>query len=226
VVALFGAGVASFLAPCVLPLVPAYVGAMLVAAPAPRRSGLVGSALAFVAGFTIVFVVFGTTAGAIGERYDRARGAVQLIGGIAVVVFGLALLGLLRGPLGRTARFVTRPAVGPAGAAVVGLTFGAAWTPCVGPLLGAALVAAARTVSAWRGATLLAAYGAGLGVPFVAAALALDAFPERSRAVLRAFRRPGAALQRAAGAVLVALGLLVVSGRYGVLVSALASARR
>ena len=251
-VALFGAGVASFLAPCVLPLVPAYVGMMVGVvsdgSSGPSGSGdtavgrraLVGSSLAFVAGFTAVFVAFGTAAGAIGSAYERARGAVQLVGGVAVVVFGLAMLGRVRGPLARTARpFARRPAAtdtgatarsgrvgaGPARAAVMGVTFGAAWTPCVGPLLGAALVTASRSGGPWRGGVLLAAYAAGLGAPFVAAALGLDAFPGLARSVLRAGRRPGATLQRVGGVVLVVLGVLVVSGRYSGLVSALARLR-
>ena len=255
-VALFGAGVASFLAPCVLPLVPAYVGMLVGVASdgsssrsesggADGRRALVGSALAFVGGFTAVFVAFGTAAGAIGSAYDRARGTVQLIGGVAVVLFGLAMLGRVRGPFARTVRlFAVGPAgstgpgttsaratarsaagPGPARAAVMGVTFGAAWTPCVGPLLGAALVTASRSGGPWRGGVLLAAYAAGLGAPFVAAALGLDAFPARARSVLRVGRRPGVLAQRVGGVVLVALGLLVVSGRYSGLVSALARLR-
>jgi cytochrome c-type biogenesis protein len=104
----------------------------------------------------------------------------------------------------------------------MGVTFGAAWTPCVGPLLGAALVAATRAGSAGSGGVLLAAYAAGLGVPFVLAALGVDAFPAVARTVLRAGRRPGVALQQLGGVSLVVLGALVVTGRYGTVVSVLA----
>ena len=241
VVALFGAGVASFLAPCVLPLVPAYVGMMAGASASTAGASERGSArhrlpsaLSFVGGFTAVFVAFGLAAGSLGASFDRARGVVQLVGGGLVIVFGLALLGLARGPLARTLRVRTSwprpvgrtPVASPVSSAVMGVTFGAAWTPCVGPLLGVALVTATRSGSAGRGGLLLAAYAAGLGVPFVVAALALDAFPTSARALLRAGRRPGAALQRAAGACLVVLGALVVTGRYSTLVSALARWRR
>jgi cytochrome c-type biogenesis protein len=108
----------------------------------------------------------------------------------------------------------------------MGATFGAAWTPCVGPLLGVALVAATRSGGAVTGGILLGAYAAGLGVPFVLAAIGLDAFPSLAVSVLRRGRRPGAALQRVGGAVLVLLGGLLVTGRYSALVSLLARWRR
>jgi len=242
VIALFGAGIASFLAPCVLPLVPAYLGLVVSSsngedgdgdgherarrrrprALRTRQMGLVGATGVFVGGFTAVFVLFGSAAGVLGRSLDRIRGALELAGGIIIVVFGLALIGWVRGPLSRTARLAAHlPSGGIARPAVLGITFGAAWTPCVGPLLGAALIAATRTGSPLRGAVLLAAYGAGLGLPFIAAALGLLTVP----AVRNATRRWSSVMNRVGGVALIALGVLVVSGRYSALVSALARLR-
>lgn len=226
VIALFGAGIASFLAPCVLPLVPAYLGLVVSSSDSggDERATLtlVGATGVFVGGFTAVFVLFGSAAGVLGRSLDRIRGALELGGGILTVVFGLALIGWVRGPLSHTARLVAHlPSGGFARPAVLGITFGAAWTPCVGPLLGAALIAATRTGSPLRGAILLAAYGAGLGLPFIAAALGLLTVP----AVRNATRRWSSVMNRVGGVALIALGVLVVSGRYSALVSALARLR-
>ena len=226
VIALFGAGIASFLAPCVLPLVPAYLGLVVSSSDSggDERATLtlVGATGVFVGGFTAVFVLFGSAAGVLGRSLDRIRGALELGGGILTVVFGLALIGWVRGPLSHTARLVAHlPSGGFARPAVLGITFGAAWTPCVGPLLGAALIAATRAGSPLRGAILLAAYGAGLGLPFIAAALGLLTVP----AVRNATRRWSSVMNRVGGVALIALGVLVVSGRYSALVSALARLR-
>ena len=223
--ALFGAGLTSFLAPCVLPLVPGFLGALagdggasaLAPATAGGRRVLPAPAAAglFVAGFTAVFVAVGTAAGAVGAAVGG--GPVQRAGGVVVVLFGLVLLGL-PGPLVRSWRPRIRlPAVGPLRPLVLGVVFGTAWTPCVGPLVGAALVVAGGTGSAWRGAAALAAYGAGLGAPFVALAAGLSWSPQLHRVL----RRTGPVLARVAGAALVAAGVALALGRYDDLVSAL-----
>ena len=227
--ALFGAGLTSFLAPCVLPLVPGYLGALAgdgsasasASAPAPSKAAgrrvLPAPAAAglFVTGFTAVFVAVGTAAGALGAAVGG--GPVQRAGGVVVVLFGLVLLGL-PGPLVRSWRPRVRlPAVGPLRPLVLGVVFGTAWTPCVGPLVGAALVVAGGTGSAWRGAAALAAYGAGLGAPFVALAAGLSWSPQLHRVL----RRTGPVLARVAGAALVAAGVALALGRYDDLVSAL-----
>lgn len=219
-VALFGAGVASFLAPCVVPLVPAYLGMLAGSTTAGKPSRVIGSTAIFVAGFTSVFTAFGLLAGLAGSRLDGVQTWVQRIGGVLVLLFGLVLLGVLRGPAVREFRLFTEV---PATASVIrplvmGIAFGAAWTPCVGPLLGAALVVAARSASAVRGASLLAAYAAGIGVPFVAASLLVSGWPSIGRR-LRSISR---SVERIAGAMLVILGILLATGLYSHALSGLA----
>jgi cytochrome c-type biogenesis protein len=209
-VALFGAGVASFVAPCVVPLVPAYVAVVAGEATAgPRR--LVPGAILFVGGLSVVFVAFGTLAATFGASLYTAQAWLARVGGVLLVVFGLVLLGVLKGWLARDRRLRSFVASGPVARPVLlGLTFGAAWTPCVGPLLGAALVVAARSADAWQGASLLAAYALGIGVPFVAVALLMASSP----GLLRSLQRASVHVERVAGALLVILGVLLLTGTY------------
>jgi cytochrome c-type biogenesis protein len=220
-VALFGAGVASFLAPCLVPLLPAYVG--MVAGEAgegrdPARA--VAATLVFVAGFAVVFAGLGAAAGLVGSSLRGVQDAVQRVGGVVVAVMGLALLGWLRGPLARERRLITRlpPGHGAARPFIVGVAFGAAWSPCVGPLLAAALTVAARSGEAGRGALLLVAYAFGIGVPFVVASLGLASSP----GLAERLRRIGPRIERLAGVLLVALGVLLATGAYSHLTSYLA----
>ena len=219
-VALFGAGVASFLAPCVLPLVPAYLAMMSASAIDERPGGAVRAALVFVGGFSAVFATFGVLAGWFGSGLAATETAVQRVGGVLVALFGLVLLGAVRGrAMGEWRAVRALPAVGSRWRpAVMGVAFGAAWTPCVGPLLGAALVVAARSNGAARGGLLLGAYALGVGVPFVAASLVVASLP----AALARLRRWSHAVERVAGVALVVLGLLLAVGRYGWLTSRLA----
>ncbi|MFN2607449.1 MAG: cytochrome c biogenesis CcdA family protein [Acidimicrobiales bacterium] len=220
-VALFGAGVASFLAPCVVPLVPAYLGIVAGGSGEGGPARSVPATVVFVAGFASVFAGLGAVAGEVGSSLHQVQGVVQRVGGVVVIVMGLALLGVLRrGPLGRERRLLTRL---PAGGGrlrpfVVGVAFGAAWSPCVGPLLGAALAVAASTGQALRGTVLLAAYALGIGVPFLLASLGLASSPGATARL----RRVGPAVERVGGALLVALGVLLVSGAYVHLTSYLA----
>lgn len=208
--AMFGAGLASFVAPCVLPVVPGILGALAGPGAAPGRS-VVPAAGLFVAGFASVFVALGSGAGLLGDAVGSP--AVARVGGVLVVLLGVALL------TGRPARVVRwRPQVtGPAGAFVLGLVFGAGWTPCVGPLVGAALVAAGGTGSPAQGALALAAYAAGLGAPV----LALAAGVSWSARVQRFLRRGGVRLAQISGVVLVVVGAAMALARYDDLVSAL-----
>jgi cytochrome c-type biogenesis protein len=148
------------------------------------------------------------------------QSGVQRIGGVLLVVMGLALLGLVRGPFAtdhRVLRSIPRVAA-PLRPFVVGVVFGAAWTPCVGPLLGAALTVAAASGQALRGTLLLVAYALGIGVPFLLATLGLAS----SGTARRRLRRIGPIIERVGGALLVVLGLLLVTGAYGHLTSYLA----
>ncbi|MEO8696821.1 MAG: cytochrome c biogenesis protein CcdA [Acidimicrobiales bacterium] len=218
-VALFGAGVASFTNPCVLPLVPAYVGMM--AGDEARRSPhrrVIATAF-FVSGFTAVFAGLGLVAEIAGRNVDALLNSIQRIGGIALVVLGLIQLGAIRRLRTASWRLNPRLPTGPVTRPLVmGITFGAAWTPCVGPLLGAALVSAAHSSTKFQGISLLVAYAVGVGVPFVAASLALESAP----AVTRRLQPFGRALHYVAGATLIVLGLLLTTDHYDAVTSLLA----
>ena len=221
IVVAFGAGVISVLAPCTVPLLPAYVGVLSGAsagvpvADQPRR--LVRGSLLYVAGFTAVFVALGLVAGSVGAAIRRDGGPVQRVGGVVVLLLALlmladARLGLLA-RLGAGDRGRSRLAASTSGWAplALGAVFGTAFTPCVGPFLGGVLTLAAREGGAATGGLLLGVYSLGLGVPFVVAALALSSSPalgSRLRQVSRPVGLVGALL-------LVVLGVAMVTGEYG-----------
>jgi len=222
-VSYLGAGVAgllSFLSPCVLPLVPPYLcflggmtleelGARQAAGDAGARR-VVLAAVFFVLGFATVFVALGATASAIGGLVSRHFELLAQIAGGLIVLLGLHFLGLLRiGVLFREARFhpARRPA-GLAGAYLIGLAFAFGWTPCVGPVLATILLVAGSEESAVYGASLLGAYAAGLGIPFVAAGFAARPFG----AFMARFRRYVGAVEKVLGALLVATGVLFITG--------------
>ncbi len=221
VIALFGAGVASFLAPCLVPLVPAYLGLIVGETTDARDTArAVPATLVFVLGFALVFATLGVAAGYVGSSLRGVQDVLQRVGGVIVVVLGLVLLGAVRGRLVQERRLVKRlPAIGgPARPFVLGVAFGAAWSPCVGPLLGAALVVAAHGAQPVRGGVLLLAYAAGIGVPFLLASLGLAASPGAAARL----RRAGPVLERVGGSLLVVLGVLLATGTYAHLTSYLA----
>jgi cytochrome c-type biogenesis protein len=220
-VALLGAGVVSFLAPCIVPLLPAYLGMVVgEAADAHDPTKAVPATAVFVLGFATVFAALGAAAGFVGSSLHSVQHIVQVVGGVLVVLMGLVMLGAIRGPLVRERRLAIRlPLSGPARPFVLGVAFGAAWSPCVGPLLGAALTVAARSGEAGRGALLLLAYAAGIGIPFMLAALGFAALPGMTARL----QRVGAAIERVAGALLVVLGVLLATGLYAHLASYLVS---
>ncbi len=220
-IALFGAGVASFLAPCVVPLVPAYLG-MLAGSSAEEGNPAkaVPATLIFVLGFASLYAALGVAAGSLGNALESVEGWVQRIGGVLIIVMGLALLGFLRGKLMNEKRLVKSlpKGGGPFRSFTIGVAFGAAWSPCVGPLLSAALtVAAARGEPVW-GAMLLLSYAAGIGVPFILASLGLASFP----GLAAGLRRISTKVERFAGVMLVILGVMLVTDSYGWLTSYLA----
>ena len=220
-IALFGAGVASFLAPCLVPLLPAYLGIIVGESVDAHDLGkVVPATLVFILGFATVFAGFGVAAGFVGRSLSPVQDAVQRVGGAVIIVFGLALLGLLKGPLSRERRLITKlPKVtGPIRPFVTGVAFGAAWSPCVGPLLGAALVVAARSGQPIRGGLLLLSYSLGIGVPFLVASLGLASSPRLAGWM----RRTGPRLEKLAGGLLIVLGLLLLTGAYATLTSYLA----
>jgi cytochrome c-type biogenesis protein len=214
----FVAGLLSFLSPCVLPLIPSYVGfltGLTLEELEVRRGTAVAHALWFVAGFSLIFIALGATASALGVLLLRSQVWIGRIGGVVVILFGLYLLGVLRPALLMRERKVqlARKPLGYLGSAFVGITFGAAWTPCIGPILGAILTLAAAQASVGHGAVLLTAYSAGLALPFVVTALALDRF----LAWFQRFRPYLVWVERTAGTLLILLGLLLVTDRFTLL---------
>lgn len=213
----FAAGIVSFLSPCILPLVPPYLcflaGTSLEAlindaSPAVGMRAI-GRATAFVAGFAAVFVALGASASTLGQLVsDHLTWLSRAAGGI-IVLLGLHMLGLLRwSMLMRQARFEASRPVGLLSAFVVGLAFGFGWTPCVGPVLASILLLAGTQDSVGRGAALLCAYAAGIGVPFIAAAFFTGPF---LRWVVR-FRRHLGTVEKAMGLMLVLAGLTIALG--------------
>lgn len=217
----FAAGLVSFVSPCVLPLVPGYLAAVGGRPPgsdsgssassgqAVRGRTLARSAL-FVATFSTIFILLGLSATAIGDFLFDSRPVLNRVAGAVIVLMGLLFVGAL---------FVTRlnrdwrpsalaERAGRGGPVLAGAAFAVAWTPCVGPTLGAILGLAATTQGTGRGAGLLAVYSAGLALPFLGCALAWDT-AQRS---LGFVRRHHAAIQGGAGVVLVAIGILVFTG--------------
>lgn len=211
VVVAFGFGVLSFLAPCTVPLLPAYVAVLSTG----RR--LVPAALLYVLGFSVVFVTLGLAAGSLGRAVRASGSAWQRGGGVVVLVLGALLLAEPR--LRLFARLPVRR-LGATAPFALGVVAGTAFTPCVGPFLGALLTVAAVQGATVRGGVLLAAYSLGLGVPFVAAAYALASSPGLARRLTSASRVVGLA----GGVLLVVLGVLLVSGAYGALAGWLANA--
>jgi cytochrome c-type biogenesis protein len=216
----FVAGLLSFLSPCVLPLIPSYVGfltGLTLEEVEVRRGTALAHALWFVAGFSLIFIALGATASALGVLLLRSQVWIGRIGGVVVILFGLYLLGVLRpGILMRERKVqLARKPLGYLGSAFVGITFGAAWTPCIGPILGAILTLAAAEGSLGHGAALLTAYSAGLALPFMLTALALDRF----LAWFQRFRPYLAWVERIAGGLLILLGVLLLTDRFTLLAS-------
>jgi cytochrome c-type biogenesis protein len=200
----FSAGLLSFATPCVLPLVPAYLGAIGARSTDPRRALL--ASLPFVLGFSLVFVALGAGAGIAGGALTDHRTQLIKLSGIVIVAMGLVMLGLIRVPgLERTFAPGLESAHASGSALLLGGAFGLAWTPCIGPVLGSILTLAATGATAARGAGLLAAYAAGLAVPFLIAGVALG----RVMSAARFVRDRYDLVRVVSGGILIAAGLLV-----------------
>ncbi len=214
------AGLVSFLSPCILPLVPGYLsyvtglaGADLDDAlhrpSAAARGRLALGVFGFIAGFTVVFTLMGVFVSSVGRALLTNERVIQIVAGVLIIGLGLAFAGLIPG-LQREWRIHRLPAAGLASAPVLGAVFAISWVPCIGPTLGAVLTLTA-TGSVARGATLTVAYCLGLGLPFLVFALGF----RRLIGLRAAIRRHNLWVTRAGGAMLVLVGLALVSGVWG-----------
>jgi cytochrome c-type biogenesis protein len=211
----FAAGLLSFLSPCVLPLVPSYVGfltGMTLPEVTGRRRVALTHALLFVGGFSLVFILLGASATALGRALNYYQVWLQRVGGVLIILFGLLCLGVFNsGLLSQERRFhMERKPVGYLGSVLVGMAFAAGWTPCIGPVLGAILGLAATSADVSRGMLLLAVYSAGLALPFLVAAVAVDSFLDW----FQRFRRFLPWVMRISGVMLVFVGILLVTGEF------------
>jgi cytochrome c-type biogenesis protein len=232
--AAFIAGLLSFVSPCVLPLIPGYVSfvsgvtldemtgasatsgpAVAVLAPAATRRRVLLTALAFVLGFSFVFVSLGATATALGQFLLEELRVLGKIAGVLIVIFGLHTMGVLR--IGwlyseRRVQVNAKPA-GLVGAFLVGISFAFGWTPCIGPILAGILAVASTQETVGQGIQLLAIYSAGLGLPFLATALAMNQF----FAAFARIRRYYHAIEIVSGVLLVAIGVLIFTDRFTII---------
>ncbi len=215
--AAFSAGLLSFVSPCVLPLVPSYVSyitglsleQLTDAAERQRfRKTILLNSLLFIAGFSVVFIAFGASASFIGQVLYEFQDIIRKIGAVLIILFGLYMLGLLKMNFlmkeHRLVQFSNRP-VGYAGSFLIGTAFAAAWTPCVGPILGAILAYASTTESMQDGIMLLASYSVGLGLPLFITAFSVDSFLsyfKKARLYLRGVSMVGGAFLIVAGVMI------------------------
>jgi cytochrome c-type biogenesis protein len=217
------AGLVSFLSPCVLPLVPPYLGYLggMTLEQMTDEKGLdtaawrrvVIGAVCFVLGFTTVFVALGAGASAFGQLIQSWKNELAMLAGLVIVLFGLHFLGIVRIPLlYQEARYHTEmKGASYLGSYLIGLAFAFGWTPCVGPILATVLTVAANEASLAAGVKLLTAYSLGLGIPFILAAIAIGPF----MGFMRRFRRHMGRIEQIMGAVLVVTGLLFAGEALG-----------
>ncbi len=224
--AAFLAGLLSFVSPCVLPLVPSYLMFITglsfdqLSDSAERhrlRKTIVVNALLFIAGFSLVFIAFGASASLIGQLLTDYQQLIRKVGGVLIVLFGLYVMGILNLRFLMTEKRIhlhNRPA-GYAGSVLIGATFAAGWTPCVGPVLGTMLMYASTTDTLADGVTLLAFYSLGLGLPLFAPAMGVDRF----LASFKRLRRYQKTVSAASGLFLIIFGLIIYSDSLTLLTS-------
>ena len=224
-VAAFAAGFLSFVSPCVLPLIPGYIsfvsGVSLEemrgdAPPATSRLQVFITSLAFVIGFSLVFIALGASATAIGKFMFAKLPLLSKIAGAVLIVFGLHTMGVFRLAFLETEKRVhaQRKPAGPFGAMLVGVAFAFGWTPCIGPILGGILAIAGSRNSVGEGITLLAVYSLGLGIPFLLTSLAINQFFGAAKRIRRYYH----AIELISGGLLVGIGVLILTGQLTLIV--------
>ena len=226
--AAFAAGFLSFVSPCVLPLIPGYISFVsgvsveemrADAAPATSRLQVFLTSLAFVVGFSLVFVALGASATALGKFLFARLPLFSKIAGAVLIVFGLHTMGVFRLAFLETEKRVhsQRKPAGPLGAMLVGVAFAFGWTPCIGPILGGILAIAGSRNSVGEGVTLLAVYSLGLGIPFLLTSLAINQFFGAAKRIRKYYH----AIELASGALLIVIGVLIISGELTIITRAL-----
>ena len=230
-IAAFVAGLVSFLSPCVLPLVPGYVsliaGVGLDELKAPKssiRSKILFNSVAFIIGFSIVFVTLGAISTEVGQLLARYKSLLAQVAGVVIIIFGLHLAGVfqIKALLADTRLHSVKGGSSPWGAFVIGFAFAFGWTPCVGPILAVILGLAAEQDSVVKGIFLLAIYSLGLAVPFILTSLLIERFLK----FYNRFKFYMHALEVASGGLLVVLGTLLVLGRFTMIANYFSSLRR
>jgi cytochrome c-type biogenesis protein len=215
----FVAGLASFLSPCVFSLVPAYIGYLSgrsVGGDQGSRWITFSHGVAFVLGFSVIFILLGITTSAIGNLLYNARDWIAKIGGIVVIIFGLHMTGIIRIPF---LEYDTRkqdlpdPKLGYLSSALMGVFFSAGWSPCVGPVLGAILTLSFTGGSVLQGASLLSSYSAGLAIPFLIAALGVGWVS----AVIRKYSKTMRIVEIVMGVILIIVGGMLFLGTFQLL---------
>lgn len=221
-------GIISFASPCILPLIPSYVSYITgisydeLVSRGSRKKNInitLFHSLAFVAGFSLIFVLLGATASLAGTILSQHLDTIRVVGGILIIIMGVFVMDVINIPfLQREAKvhLKTRPA-GYIGTFVIGMIFGAGWTPCTGPFLGSVLTLAMTTETLGRGMTLLAFYSIGLGVPFVLSAIAISVFLSSFEKLKKHFK----AIKITSGVILIAMGLLLVTDSMTLLTSSI-----
>jgi len=222
--AAFAAGFLSFVSPCVLPLIPGYISFVsgvsveemrTDAAPTTSRMQVFFTSLAFVVGFSLVFVALGASATAIGKFLFARLPLFSKIAGVILVIFGLHTMGVFRLAFLESEKRMhsQRKPAGPFGAMLVGIAFAFGWTPCIGPILGGILAIAGSKNSVAEGVTLLAVYSLGLGIPFLLTSLAINQFFGAAKKIRRYYH----AIELTSGALLIVIGLLIMTGQLTII---------
>ena len=223
--AAFSAGFLSFISPCVLPLIPGYISFVSGvsvdemrsdAPPAASRLQVFFTSLAFVLGFSLVFIALGASATAVGKFMFSKLPLLSKIAGVVLIIFGLHTMGVFRLAFLETEKRVhaQRKPAGPLGAMLVGVAFAFGWTPCIGPILGGILAIAGSRNTVSEGIILLAVYSLGLGIPFLLTSLAINQFFGAAKRIRRYYH----AIELTSGALLILIGVLIVTGQLTIIV--------
>jgi cytochrome c-type biogenesis protein len=212
----FLAGVLSFLSPCVLPLVPAYVSFVTGLSldelkSAPRLSKTLGNTFAFIAGFSTIFIALGASSSFLGSLFLKYQEYLRIGGGVLTIIFGLFIAGFLKLDfLMKEKRFhIDKGSAGYVGAFFVGMSFAAGWTPCIGPMLGTILIYASSKASATYGLKLLSVYSLGLAIPFILSTLAINVFLSYVKRIYKFMN----VIMVVSGLILIAFGILLLTNR-------------